>query len=142
MRKYMLIVLLIFGAVLVGHLGKTAATSTDLVANVSADKQSVTITFASNPPITFNTEDLEKTIDHLGHVRAVMQPAVPSDFSLGQVVGVIPDPRWATEPERGGSSSLLHIWSPNYGWLHFLLPPGSAADLGRRLVAQSKSRAL
>jgi hypothetical protein len=132
-----------FFLVLAGCSEKNAAT--DMVANVSADKQSVTMTFTSTPPvsITWSTADLQKTIENLGKVREIMQPEVPNQpFPLGQVVPDARNPTWSVEPIRGESDSLLHLRHPSYGWLHFFLPNSEARKLGDELVAESKSRSL
>lgn len=136
---------LILGGLALAGCSEKPVAATDLVANVSPDKQSVTMTFASNPPVSirWSTADLEKMLGQLGKLREIMQPEVPNEpFPMGQVVAVIRNPTWTAEPTRGESDSLLHLRHPSYGWLHFFLPNSEARKLGDELVAESKSRAL
>jgi len=106
--------------------------------NLDDDLKTVTITFPTNPPVALRLDvaGVEDLLKNLGEFRALMTPGIPSDFALGQTVGVIPDPRWMTEPEMMMGSSLLHFRDPRYGWLHYLLPRENAQKLAGYLKVQ------
>ena len=106
--------------------------------NLDDDSKTVTVTFPTNPPVALKLDaaNVEDLLKNLGDLRALMTPAVASDYAPGQLVGVIPDLKWMTEPEIMMGASLLHFRDPRYGWLHYLIPPEEARKLAGFLNAQ------
>jgi hypothetical protein len=99
--------------------------------NLEPDLQTVTVTFPTDPPVALklNIGDVETMLANLGEFRAHMLPTVPSAYQLGQKVGVIPNPAWATEPDLLNNDTLLHVRDPRFGWLHYLIPRQEAMKL-------------
>lgn len=102
------------------------------------DYKTVTVTFPTDPPVAlqFDTNGVDEILRNLGEFRARMKPDIAPKFALGQKVGAIGDPVWATEPDLMRGHSLLHLRDPRYGWLHYLLPPHEAAKLATFLNKQ------
>jgi hypothetical protein len=102
------------------------------------DNQTVTVTFPTDPPVALqlDADRVDEILRNLGEFRARMKPEFASKHALGQKVGAIADPAWATEPDLMRGHSLLHLRDPRYGWLHYLLPPHEAAKLATFLNKQ------
>ena|SRR5947208_51405 len=103
--------------------------------------KTVTITFPTTPSVALQLtlSDIEDMLKNLGNFRALMQPPVASDFSLGQTVLSIPDPRWVAEPDALLGNSILHLRDPRFGWLHYLIPRETAKKLSDVLKNQAES---
>ena len=106
--------------------------------HLSADRKTVTVTFPTEPPVALHLDAarVDDLLNKLGEFRAVMEPAIASDFALGQKVGAIPDPRWATEPDLMYGASLLHLRDRRFGF-HYLPPPHEARKLAGFLQTQA-----
>lgn len=102
------------------------------------DGKNVTVTFPTDPPVALrlDADGVDDILRNLGEFRARMKPEFPPKHALGQKVGAIADPAWATEPDLMRGHSLLHLRDPRYGWLHYLLPPHEATKLATFLNKQ------
>ena len=99
--------------------------------NLEDNHRYVDATFGTTPPasIRFDAGDVDDIISHLGEFRMLMWPEVEKEFKLGQRVGVISDPFWATEPDVNHQNTLLHMRDPRFGWLHYAIPRDEALKL-------------
>ena len=106
---------------------------------LDGNRQSVTITFPTNPPVAvqWDASAIDEHFRRLGEFRANMKPSIPNNFAPGQLVGAVPDPAWMTEPDAMLGNSLLHIRDPRYGWLHFVIPKEKAKKLAGLLQKQA-----
>lgn len=86
-----------------------------------------------------DTAGIEKIINSLGQLRAAMNPEVPHDCPMGEMVPVVFDPRWSTELEMTQGNSLLHVRDNRYGWLHYVLPKHEAKRLAGFLETQANT---
>lgn len=108
--------------------------------NLDDDQRHVTITFdKSVNAMTLDVEEVVGIIANLGDFRVRMWPGEPKIYKLGQTVTVIPDPIWATEPDREHRDTLLHIRDPRFGWLHYLIPRDEARKLADYIQNQVTS---
>lgn len=105
---------------------------------LSDDKSAVILTIPTDPPTIFkmDAKGVDEMLAGLGMLRSCMEPAYPADFSLGQVVHAVPDPRWVTEPDAIAGNTIIHLRDPRFGWLHYLIPREVAAALATYLQAQ------
>jgi hypothetical protein len=103
------------------------------------DLRSVTITFPTDPVVTFvmTTEVLDELLTNLGVFRSQMEPEIPRDFALGQRVAAVTGPAWATEPDMMAGDTLLHMRDPRFGWLHFLISRVDAKTIADIFLAQA-----
>lgn len=106
---------------------------------LNADLRSVTITFPTDPVVTFvmTTEVLDELLANLGVFRSQMEPEVPREFALGQRVPAVAGPAWATEPDIMAGETLLHLRDPRFGWLHFLISRWDAKSIADIFLAQA-----
>jgi hypothetical protein len=103
------------------------------------DLKTVTVTFPTDPPVVLKitTSDIDDMLENLGVLRASMLPPHPPEWAVGQTMGVIPNPRWTTEPDALLGNSLLHIRDPRFGWQHYMIPKEEARKLGEVLQKQA-----
>jgi hypothetical protein len=115
---------------------------TEIDFTLSADRQTVTITFKTDPPatVTWPADAVDDMLRVLRDIRMNMAPAVVADLTQGQVTAV-QDPRWVTEPDLLLGDSLLHLRDPGYGWLHYMIPRHEAHRLAEFLRKQADSPA-
>ncbi len=107
--------------------------------NLEEDLKTVTVTFASEPPVALqlNVADIDDMLKNLGAFRASMLPLHDHSFTPGQKVMAIPNPAWMTEPDALLGDSLLHLRDPRFGWQHYVLSRNEARKLGVLLQKQA-----
>ncbi len=106
---------------------------------LSDDCTHITVTFPTDPPVALklDAQAVDEHLANMGEMRAHMLPEHAPDWALGQKVGVIPNPRWVTEPEMLEGNSLVHVRDPRFGWLHYLIPRDAARKLSDYLRVQA-----
>ena len=98
---------------------------------LDGDRQTITVTFPTVPRVVLKLDaaQVDKMLENLGHLRAVMQPGHAPNFAPGQKVIGVRNPRWLAEPDMMQGDSLLHLRDPWFGWRHYLFPREEATKL-------------
>jgi hypothetical protein len=104
--------------------------------NLDESGQSVTIAFATTPPMALklSTAEVENVLKNLGEFRSAMKPLVAARFQQTRKVAAVINPTWAIESEMLLGNALLHLRDTRFGWLHFNLPREKARKIGEHLI--------
>jgi hypothetical protein len=110
--------------------------------NLDESGQSVTISFASTPPVALklSTAEVENVLRKLGEFRSAMKPPVAARLQRAQKVAAVINPTWAIEPEMLLGNALLHLRDNRFGWLHFNVPREEARKIGEHLIRLADAR--
>jgi hypothetical protein len=103
------------------------------------DRQTVTVTFPSDPPavLKLSAAGVDSLLHGLGGLRTLMQPQPAPDFATGQQFTAVPDPSFVTEVDGLQGNPVIHLRDPRFGWLHYMLPKERARSLGVSLAMQA-----
>lgn len=78
------------------------------------------------PDVTqMSTEDLDALRDAIALERIKRKPEIPVEQPKTMEAAV--DPRWCITPGEAGT--FLQLRHPGYGWVGYLIPPHSRANL-------------
>jgi hypothetical protein len=107
--------------------------------SLDSDRRTVTVSFPADLPteMKLSAGQVEEMLLKLGEFRALMKPAVPAEWPLGQQFRAHRNLRWVTETEAMVGDSVLHLRDPRFGWLHYVFPREMARRLGRLFIAQA-----
>jgi hypothetical protein len=102
-----------------------------------ADRTHVTLTIKGTR-LDLDTREMEVLAQHLGYLRAAMQPEVPLDVPAGECP-TIDIPRLALQATPDGTRIAMGVRTPAFGWIALLLDRSQAEGLGAHLTSAAAS---
>jgi hypothetical protein len=104
------------------------------------DLRTATLKFSEAPAIAveFDVGRIEEALEHLGAFRSSMQPPIPNSWPDDATsTRAIDEPQMVVDMDPSAESPVLRVRDPRFGWLHYVLTPQQARQLGSALVLQA-----